>query len=116
MRGSKQWSPITRRVGRRRRAGEELLQTGSTATEPGGRDEWDVSDLTDHSFNSRENTVMARRQTVTDTGGSRGRRRRKTEEEEEEGRRGGEGGKKTGSSTRPPAVRSSWGVTRQISA
>lgn len=57
--------------------GEESLQTGSTATEPGGRREGGgghVSNLTDHSFNSGENTVMAHRQTVTDTGGSRSRR------------------------------------------
>lgn len=99
--------------------GAEFLQTGSRATEPGGGEGGgeggDVSNLTDHSFNSGENTVMAHRQTVTDTGGSKSRRVEKTDDEEEE-EEGGEEGKKTGSSTRPPAVRSSWGVTRRISA
>lgn len=70
-----------------RGAGEESYKTGSTATEPrggGGGGIGDVSNLTDHSFNSGENTVMAHRQTVTDTGGSRSRRGEKPEEEEEE--------------------------------
>lgn len=70
------------------------MQTGSTATEPrrvGGAG-GDISDPTDHSFNSGGNTVMAHRQTVTDTGGQqesegkknrrRGKRRRRRRKKE----------------------------------
>lgn len=111
------------------------MRTGSTLTEPVGREDGkggeeeeggreDVSNpLTDHIFNSGENTAMAQRQTVTDAGGGGG----VGGQQEPKGRKIEEGGErrrrkrrqkkqKTGSSTRPPAVGSSWGVTRRISA
>lgn len=91
-----QWRQISRR-GREGGYGGGVLANRKYSNRAGRKGRG--SNLTDHSFNSGENTVMARRQTVTDTGGSRSRRGRKTEELEEEE---GGGKKKTGRSTRPP--------------